>query len=158
MKYDKRVFFLIEQIKQNNELLMSQDCLDIIYYIVYKSFKLRYLARILHNIMIEKKQKLLIFIKKLMSLWQTEVFLDNLDMNVKVICSQMNQKMRAIIINWFNNFNNRYQIFLTTFFCAASELNLYKMCYNVVIMKILFNINTFFQVINCVHWLEQLFL
>ena len=90
MKYDKRVFFLIAQIKQDNELLMLQNYLDIIYYTIYKNFKLRYLARILCDIMIEKKQKLLIFVEKLMFLWQIKVFLNNFDMNVKVIYSQMN--------------------------------------------------------------------
>ena len=89
-KYNKRVFFLIAQTKQDDELLMSQNHLDIVYYTAHKSLKLRYLTRILHDIMIKKKQKLLIFIKKFMSLWQTEVFLDNLDMNMKVIYLQMN--------------------------------------------------------------------
>ncbi len=68
-KYDKKVFFLIAQMKQDNELLMSQDHLDIVYYTAHKSLKLRYLTRILCDIMIKKKQKLLIFIKKLMFLW-----------------------------------------------------------------------------------------
>ena len=108
MKYNKKVFFLIAWIKQDDELLMSQDYFDIIYYTAHENFKLRYLTRILCDIMIEKKQKLLIFVKKFMFLWQIEVFLNNFDMNVKVIYLQMNQKTRAMIINQFNNFNSRY--------------------------------------------------
>ena len=55
MKYNKKVFFLIAWIKQDDELLMSQDYFDIIYYTAHENFKLRYLTKILYDIMIRKK-------------------------------------------------------------------------------------------------------
>src|SRR2546430_583764 len=156
-KYDKGASFLVAQTKQDDGLLVPQDRLGIAYYTAHEGPKLRYLARILRDVVVGKEQKLLIFVEKPMPLWQTEVFLDNLGMDVEVIRSQMDQEARAMAINRFNDPSSGCQILLTTFSCAASGLNLHEACYNVVVLEAPLNISTLLQAIGRVHRLGQLF-
>lgn len=152
---DKGVHFFISNTKKDKALLVPTEQISIAYYLASPSPKLSYMSKVVAEVCLLKKERLLVFLEWVMPMWKMIAFLNALGIRWLLIHSGMTHEERAEAARKFNDSRAEVDILVTTYACASQGLNLHHCCSNVVLFEPARNINTEIQAMNRIHRIGQ---
>ena len=110
----------------------------------------------MNDMIIKRKQRLLIFQAYLMSQYETDMFLSILELKILSIHTSMLMQEQTIITVRFNDLNEDVDALIMTYRTCSLSLNLHLACADVVMMKSVINANIILQTLKHIYRLDQL--
>lgn len=128
--------FFISHTKKDVALLPPTEKVGIAHYLARPCPKLQYLSKVLAEVCLLKKPRLLVFLEWVMPEWEVAAFMEALGLRWSMIHSEMTREERAETAKDFNNSDAEVDVLITTYTCASAGLNLHGCCHNVVLMDL----------------------
>jgi SNF2 family DNA or RNA helicase len=147
--------WFVGQTKLDYGLPVPTDCQSIAEYLAAGSPKLAYLSLVLMEVVLEKKEKLIIFCEWPMVAWLVEMYLRMFGIPYLAIRSSTELNDRLVVMAQFNDLKDENLILVTTFRTCSLGINLQESCCNMVILEPAKNINTLLQAIGRIHRVGQ---
>ena len=128
------------------------------YYIVFMSFKMQYLTRLLWYVCFELKKKIIIFVDWSFILFVYKFFMNLIEMKHVIIIISQKFSERNELINFFNDKNNDTMTLLTSQQTSNFSFNFQFVCRFMIIIKNFAFVNDVFQTLNRIFRIKQFFI
>ncbi|KAK2764294.1 hypothetical protein FQN54_008986 [Arachnomyces sp. PD_36] len=132
---DNGATFLFENTNTHPTASPPTDPVAIASYIASDALKIRDLGKIIADVCLERKSRLLLFFEWLMPIWITVIFLDSLGIRYKIIHEDMEIEDRLEAARAFEDSGSDVQILIMTYACVNMKLNLHRNCRTLVLME-----------------------
>ncbi|KAI9775006.1 MAG: hypothetical protein M1839_001606 [Geoglossum umbratile] len=128
---------------------------DLVEFLTNTSPKLGYLCGVLADVVLGKREKLLLFAEWPMVMWVTEMLLGLLDIPYFAIRASTKADNRTSIMRYFNDANHPTLVLLTMFRTCSLGINLQRACHRMVVLEPARNLNTLLHAIGRINRVGQ---